>query len=397
LTAYASGTNGGSGYFDGTGDWLTSATSGGNCVLSGNFTVESWVYPTSWGAYQRVISGGASTFYWTLGFSTTWDGNLKINWFDGSDYFSSAYSPGSPLNTWYHLAVVRTGSTIYYYINGVQYGTSTYSATPGNANGGYMIGNRIGATEPWFGYMTDSRVVLGTNVYGTGSTITIPTAPLTAVSGTSLLLNYTNAGVIDNTMSNVLETVGGAQISTTQSKFGGSSIYFDGTGDYLVARYNKSLGLLDNQADFTLEGWFYKTVAGTTQVLLSTFEFSGTYTGWALQFNSSNFAEFYCYDSGNNPQLLTGTGTIALNTWIHVAVSRHSGNTRLFVDGSIQTTRATAFANTVTESPLIMGMRPGFADQLFTGYMDDVRITSGIARYTANFTAPLVPFNGFGN
>jgi len=234
------------------------------------------------------------------------------------------------------------------------------------------------------------RLLKGTAQYTT--TFTPPTTPPTAIANTSLLCNFTNGGIIDNTMSNDLETVGGASISTTQSKFGGSSMYFDGTGDYLVARYNKSLGLLDNQADFTLEGWFYKTVAGTTQVLLSTFEFSGTYTGWAFQFNSSNFAEFYCYDSGNNPQALTGTVAVPLNTWTHVAVSRYAGVTQLFVNGFNQATRTTAFANTVTESPLIMGMRPGFADQLFTGYMDDVRITSGIARYVQNFTPPTQAF-----
>jgi len=387
-SAYSAATIGGSGYFDGTGDWLTSATSGGNCVLSGDFTVESWVYPTSWGAYQRVISGGASTFYWTLGFSTTWDGNLKINWFDGNDYFSTAYS-GSPLNTWYHLAVVRTGSTIYFYINGVRYGTSTYSATPGNANGGYMIGNRISSTEPWFGYMTDSRVVLGTNVYGTGSTITIPTAPLTAITNTSLLLNYTNAGVIDNAVSNDLETVGGAQISTTQYKWGASSIAFDGNGDYLVQKDTPNLTL--GTGDFTIEFWVYYNSGLTADVALFDCRPASTNGVYPLIFsNTTGKIVWYI----NSAARITGTTTLVTGTWYHVAVSRSASSTKLFINGNQD---GSTYADTNnyllgTNRPLIGAAGATVGADPLNGYLTDLRVTKGLGRYLYNFTAPTAAF-----
>ena len=399
-SAYSAATFGGSGYFDGTGDWLTSATSGGNCVLSGDFTVESWVYPTSWGAYQRVISGGASTFYWTLGFSTTWGSGLQINWFDGSDYFSTAYS-GSPLNTWYHLAVVRTGSTIYFYINGVRYGTSTYSATPGNANGGYMIGNRIGATEPWFGYMTDSRVVLGTNVYGTGSTITIPTAPLTAITNTSLLLNYTNAGVIDNAVSNNLETVGGAQISTTQYKWGASSIYFDGNGDNLSGPSTPALNC--GTGDFTIEGWVYVS-SRTLNYPVIFGNNNGSYTAGALALTNSSAANAaynnkFClnaYDiNSSGPPALVSSSTNALNTWYHLALVRVGTTLKMFVNGN-QTASTTISSSIVFNwgkgGVLVGGGNWDTTNSYFHGYINDLRLTNGYARYQYPFTAPAAPF-----
>jgi hypothetical protein len=65
------------------------------------------------------------------------------------------------------------------------------------------------------------------------SSFTPPTAPLTAVTNTQLLCNFTNAGILDNAMMNDLETVGNAQISTSVKKYGTGSMYFDGTGDWL--------------------------------------------------------------------------------------------------------------------------------------------------------------------
>ena len=402
LTTYASGTNGGSGYFDGTGDYLTVPDSTALNLETGDFTIELWFYVTMSSVNSPLIcrfDGDASSrneLQFAIAYNSS--GNLVLAAYQSTTNNDITFT-GVSINQWHHCALVRSGNSFYGYLNGVR--NATTPTISGSLNNGgfptWIGGYREGGTFQYLnGFISNVRILKGTALY-TGSTYTVPTAPLTAITNTALLTNYTNGGIIDTSMFNNLETVGNAQISTTENKFGGSSIYFDGSGDYLVVRYNKWFGLLDDQSDFTLEGWFYRTVVGTGQFLLSTMEFTGTYTGWSLVFNNTNTAGFFCYDSGNTPQSLTSTATVGLNTWAHVAVSRSGGTTRLFVNGVIEATRATAFADTVTQSPLVMGLRPEFGDNVYTGYMQYIRITKGVGRYTSNFTVSSVPFNGFGN
>jgi hypothetical protein len=95
----------------------------------------------------------------------------------------------------------------------------------------------------------------------------------------------------------------------------------------------------------------------------------------------------------NNIYRITGTTSIAANTWYHVAVSRYAGNTRLFVngvqDGSTYSDSTNYLA--VANRPVI-GVGGGLAAFFFNGYIDDLRITKGIARYTSNFTPPTTAF-----
>jgi hypothetical protein len=385
--AYSAATVGGSGYFDGTSDYLTLPSGAAFQFGTGNFTVECWFYVSATGLQYLIDArNSGQTNAWALHVTPS-SGNIV--WFNGSTDWT--VNTTLRINSWNHIAYVRETTTGSMFLNGVRLSTQTdstnYSVSPTTST----IAARNNNVENVNGYLADVRVVKGTAVYS-GTTYTVPTAPLTAITNTSLLLNFTNGGIIDNTAKNNLETAGGASISTAVSKFGGSSMYFDGTGDYLVVRYNRWFGLLDNQGDFTLEGWFYRTVVGASQFLLSTMEFTGTYTGWGLLFNNTNTVGFFCYDSGNTPQSVTSTSTVGLNTWTHVAVSRYGGVTQLFVNGVSEATRTTAFANTVTQSPLVFGLRPDFGDSVYTGYMQDVRITFGIARYTTNFTPPTTAF-----
>jgi hypothetical protein len=188
--------------------------------------------------------------------------------------------------------------------------------------------------------------------------------------------------------------VGDAQISTAESKFGGSSIAFDGTGNYLTVPDNTAFEF--GSGDFTLETWAYfvnfsaspiNTVASKGPVGSVGTKF------YSLQANGSGNILFY-FRSGS--PFLTGS-VVSANTWVHLAVTRSANVFTLWVNGSSSAT-ITSSTSLAVGGPLIIGSQsfdPGAANRTMTGYIDDLRITKGVARYTANFTPPTAPFPDF--
>ena len=384
-TAYSTSVIGGSGYFDGTGDYLTAPNNAAFNFGTGNFTVECWVYVKSFTGSTNVI---ISTYQdgsngWTIG--------IVNNVFYGSVAGDSVeiYSSVTPqVNTWTHLALTRSSTTLSLFVNGVVAATQSNSTNMSTASA-LTIGTNVGGGSLNFtGYITDVRVVKGTAVYT--SAFTPPTTPLTAVANTSVLTSFTNAGIIDNTMINNLETVGNAQISTTQSKFGGSSMYFDGTGDYLTQPSSQNFNF--GTGNFTMEGWFYQTGLSSSYPGIVSNPLSwGNAGAWAvLSSHASGIRklQFYCYNADTSNPLLLGTTTLSDNTWYYFAVTRSDTTFRLFLDGTIEATATFGGNVNSTSSGLVVGINQTASGYTFQGYIDDLRITKGYARYTSNFTPP---------
>jgi hypothetical protein len=195
-------------------------------------------------------------------------------------------------------------------------------------------------------------------------------------------------------MSNDLETVGNAQISTTQSKFGGGSISLDGTGDYLMMR--DSQNFVFGTGDFTIEFWVYYNSGLNADVVL--YDARPTSTNGVYNILYSNSTGKIVY-STNSADRITGTTTMSTGTWYHIALARSGTSTKLFLNGTQE-----GSTYTDSNSYLLGTNRPVIGTSGFTlgngplnGYIDDLRITKGYARYTANFTAPVGPFVGFGD
>jgi len=385
LTAYAAGTNGGSGYFDGTGDYLTVSDSN-LAPGTGDFTIEMWVYatvtPTDDGIFESR-SNGTGTAGFTIG---AFDGTT-IRIYSGSALITA--SSISYVNTWCHVAVVKASGTTTLYINGVSKGTTTSIGNQTDTSWAIGGGRYSGTTTPdavFSGYISGFRYVKGTAVYTTN--FTPPTSPPTAITNTSLLLNYTNGGIIDTSMSNDLETAGGAQISTTQSKWGGASISFDGTGDALVAP--SSVNFTYGTGNFTIEGWHYLTAsASSTKYIFDHRTAQGLFP--AMYIDAGSYVVYI------NSAIALTAGTVTANAWVHFALVKNGSTTTLYING----TSAGSFTdnnNYSSTARLRIGTEytaSGSYD--WQGYIDDFRITKGYARYTANFTAPSGPFIGFGD
>jgi hypothetical protein len=383
-TAYDTSTIGGSGYFDGTTDYLVAPNNAALNLSTADYTIESWIYYIPTGAFQYVAVysvGVVSNTQYDYAFVLTNTGAVRMGMFNSTTQTLLISSAVCVSNAWNHIAVTRSGSSATVYVNGI--GTTGAMATTDNVNAGATL--KIGADNDGSvavrGYISDFRIVKGTRVYT--SNFTPPTAPLTAIANTSILLNYTNAGIIDNAMMNNLETVGNAQISTTQSKFGGGSMYFDGTGDWLFMPPNSNNDL--GTGNFTIEMWIYPTAA------LNTFRM--------LMAKATNTDETYISLSagGTGGQLDVYGGSIvfnlnnsiSLNTWAHLAIVRVGNTWTAYVNGTSLGSNTSSLAFNLSGIYVTYigryGQNPAHE---WNGYIDDLRITKGYARYTSNFTPP---------
>jgi hypothetical protein len=371
-TTWSASVLGGSGYFDGSGDYLSTGSSTAFALGTGDFTWEAWLYRTV-SATQEIYNSMT-----TDGLIIYISGNAAVvRRFGVADLLTSSAS--IDLNTWTHIAVARSGTTLSMWINGSRSAGGTTTNSTNFAQSGLRIGINDVGSSAYTGYMSNLRVVKGTAVYDpTQTSITVPTAPLTNISNTSLLLNFTNAAIIDNTAKNVLETVGNAQISTTQSKFGGASMAFDGTSDYLLAPSTPNFAF--GTGDFTVEMWLYPTASfgsGGVNIVGINSSGGGLFVGgtnkiaWNL-FGTGDLVAFSSFTSSYN------------NVWTHVAYTRSGTTGRLFINGTQQASGTDSTNYTVTTNFAIGAANNG--NQAYTGYIDDLRITKGIARYTSNFT-----------
>lgn len=186
--------------------------------------------------------------------------------------------------------------------------------------------------------------------------------------------------------------IGNTQISTGQSKYGGSSIVFDGSGDYLSYANNADLAITGG--DFTVEAWIYLVGYPNNNASSYVSTIIGKDTSGQRNWNMSLYGTPSSFTSlsfqgfvGGTSNLFTATHSFALNTWYHVAVSRSAGIIYGFVNGTLIT--STAYAHTLSSTTSTSKIGALLFDGTYTyylnGYIDSLRMTKGVARYTATF------------
>ena len=391
---YTVSTIGGSGYFDGTGDYLQTPTNITLSLSTSDFTLECWAYISSNTAnYPAIISNWADNTWaankWTLHASHLDNVNKLSFYVYNINSVSAVLTSTSTItfNIWNHFVITRLGTALQMFVNGVLVSSATSSASL-DAGSGNLI--RIGAssadTNSWFnGFLSNARIVKGTALYT--SNFVPPPAPLTAVQNTSLLTNMTGAGVYDAAMMNNLETIGDAKLSTAVSKFGGSSMSFDGTGDYLTSNSATTDLYAFGSGNFTIEMWLYLNSVSGTQVFYDQRPLAG---GVYPTLYMSGSTLYYYTNAANR---ITGS-TLSTSQWYHIAVSRSGTSTKLFVNGTQSGSTYTdtnVYLNAALR-PFIGGDGTNLGTGGLNGYIDDLRVTKGYARYTSNFSVPTTAF-----
>tara|TARA_Y100000004_G_scaffold60084_1_gene67056 strand:- start:2083 stop:2943 length:861 start_codon:yes stop_codon:yes gene_type:complete len=278
------------------------------------------------------------------------------------------------------------------FIDGQVVATNTVS--PAINQNGLNVG---GASDGYgiHGYIDDLRITKGVARYGNFTPPTAGFSTLTPVEpyfhNNSLLLHGdgTNGSTTfkDDSINNHTITVNGnAQISTAQSKFGGSSMYFDGNGDYLSVADSDAFHI--GAGDFTIEAWLYKELKGTYHTLLG--QRVNSTNEWRIILDLNTAGNGY---SEGRLRFDWGSGSynwdagIPVDTWTHIAIVRSGTTGTLYVNGTAVTGTTTLSNIGNYAAPLLIGSNTG-SGEYYKGYIDDLRITKGVARYTSNFTPP---------
>ena len=388
--AYDPAVNGASSHLDGN-DRLTASSNADFAMGTGVFTVEAWVYQTEFTTNDQVIcsmrsSGDSATgilFNIHRESDTTARSNVYIS--NGINYGASG---AIKLNQWNHVAFTRDASNVVRsHVNGIatSHGTKSNNFSE---TGPFQAGAEVGhySSNGIKGYLTDLRVLKGTALYG-ASSFTPPTAPLTAITNTSMLLNMADGQAIDSASQRTLILEGNTKLSTGQAKFGDTSMVFDETNDYAIFPYERFVPF--GTSDFTIE-CFARFAVSTVNNGQGLFQLSNGYLG-----GNQRGPSVSAYEGGGRWAIYYGAAEAvhaslvpATNTWYHVAYVRSSGTTKLYIDG----TQILSVSDTTnyTDTYFTIG---GYytTGYLLNGYIDEFRI-SRMARYTSNFTAPDEPF-----
>ncbi len=416
--------HGGSAYMS-NGTRLTAPKSAFN-LGSGSFTIEFWVYPTllasSTGAdgtntFRIIGSEGEASipgYGWFIGVDKNTSFPMNYN---GLNFRYGNYgvgvvgkNTGNFLNyqQWHHIVVQRNVSTLSIYVNGISQNLTTFASGGSsiawsdtfnfnNTTATFdKIGDAVAQNQPF--YLSNVRIIRGVALYS-GSTITVPTQSFAATTSTSLLLKFANGKISDKSATTILQSVGDVRVSTTQIKYGSGSLFFDGVGDYLSIPNNNVFNF--GAGDFTVEFWIYPLAYGGTTAGAQIFgTVNGSQAGYSINLGQDiNSFRVISNASGtwtSDATVSAGNGP-ALNTWTHIAVVRQGASLRIYKNGiSVASSSAMLNKNYSGTTAIIGRYSDGATTRDFNGYIDDLRISKGIARYTSNFTPPdagLLPIN----
>lgn len=188
--------------------------------------------------------------------------------------------------------------------------------------------------------------------------------------------------------------VGGAGIDETTVKFGDGSLHTDGVGDYLTIPDSDDWEL--GSGDFTLEGWVNVDAGANTDGLMGRDATGGASNRYVMFVDPTGLLGFFAGASAFSP-VIEGTTDLRGAGWVHWAVTRAGNVFRIFIDGVQEDTRTDSFTIATSNELFHISTDPTAAsDRSLGGYQDDIRITKGVARYTANFTPPTEAFPDVG-
>jgi hypothetical protein len=375
-----------SNYFDGTGDYLSVASAASLQLDTGNFTIEFWWNGSASGTWTQNIGTlvvNADTGVYRVGTRYNSTNYVYFARGNGTGFEELTYNINVNDGAWHHIACVRTSGVIAMYVDGIARtaatGSTTISGTCTSSNPlviGYNQRDNAYAT----GYTSNARIVKGTAVYT--SNFTPPTTPLTAIANTSLLTCQSKS-FVDNS-SNAFEITRNGDVAVKSfnpfRRNTGSSMFFDGTGDYLKGPISSVNQI--GSGDYTFECWVFANSLAAAKAGEQTLITYGA-NGFLISIWTSNV--HLAQDNVADKTDWASTA-VASGTWFHLAVCRLGASNRCFVNGVQAGSTYTDSTNYTGTTSMYLGANAS-GTTAFNGYITDLRITK-YARYTTTFTPP---------
>jgi hypothetical protein len=381
--------------FNGSNQYLTVAGSSDFDFGLNDFTVEAWVYTDS-SDEQVITSGRPSGSSWIfLNKMASNTIRILISTNGSSWAVNSTSTETMTLSRWNHISVSRDGSTINTYLNGrLIISTSISGSIHYDTSEKIAIGSGENdrADRAWNGYISDFRIINGTAVV---PPVNGPNEALTEVTNTKLLTcRPSGASITDLSATGTTHTI--TSISSTAAAYAspfGKAMHFDGTGDYITNLPDDLFAF--GYDPYTIEFWIYTAsypaYSGSYHIMGSSTS-SGDKVVVKL---NSQIAIGDCngdtYTYGNSVYANMPTA----GNWVHVAFVRTgilNNQCKCYINGTVSNSDidnknwGTATDNTIGAT--------ASGSYGFNGYIQDLRVTKGLARYTTNFTPPTASLEG---
>jgi len=382
--------HGGSVHFVGNLDNISVAGSSDFAPSTSQFTIKLWYYPKvqSTGTTYIVRQGTSTSTvgYWAIAHYSS--GRIRRMENVGGS-FSGTYSANNviKIGQWNYIEFYQNGaSTGEIKVNGVS--VLTGANYVGNTDN-LQFGSSTASDADLF--ISDVQIVKGSD----GRESSVPIAPMSTDTNSKLHIKGTDASIIDKSQGANLKLFGNTTGSTGQVRPNAwantKTMYFDGSGDYLTLPQ-----ILLGSGNFTIEAWTYLESRATTYpAIFSNYSsFSAGSLGLFAGHGSSTTTNYQVAHNGSGFPAINA-GTVSYDQWVHLALVRNNGTITLYKDGtSIGSFTSSADLSGVGSNFYIGAAGDGISTSYIDGYIQDFRITNGLARYTANFTPPSAPLEG---
>lgn len=223
-----------------------------------------------------------------------------------------------------------------------------------------------------------------------------PQAGDASFSSVALLCNFNGADKTTNFVDHSLNEMrlrsygSGCNLSTTQKQFGVSSLYTSGMG--YVGTYSATDLMTLPAGDFTIEFWMYLVSKENNGGIICNM---GSSSGWSITMDAATNNVVFNYYAASVKSRLVSSNVIYPSQWVHIAVVRSSGVIKMYIGGAPSTTTVNnTEAQGASDALFLIGVDSTYS-LTSTMYVDSIRITKGVARYTALFTPPTEEFSAY--
>lgn len=376
---------------------------------TGDFTIECFFELRDFGTHYTQIgtwqSGGSPIGYFIR---VIQDGELYVVNNNGVEHFAASFT--FVVNTAYHIAVSRSGTDLRFFIDGVQPVSSVTASDAWDSSGDPLTLGALrvsgGGNQSMPGSIGAVRITKGVGRYTenfTSPTEFYPTPEITDsdFSSVVLLLDFAapdgaqDISDLSDSKNNdeAFNEVGTLEVDTAQTYLGRNSLLLNPTvgpvtsgGSNNRVEYTNRTDWDFGTGDFTVELGVRFVDNGLRQNFIASYNVAST-DGWALQWFTGDLL-VWSFGASN---VITASWAPSTDVWYHLAMSKVSDELRMFIDGVQVGSTFDDTGDYTQTAPLALGVLTNNSNANFfpvDGYIGGVRITKGVGRYAANFTAP---------